>query len=167
MRIPPLAALLATVIALAGCNGGSNPPSNPPTVSQIAGEYTGTATDSVFGSGSAAVTLSQTASSIGGTLIETFGATTITNALAITIDLDGNVAGSATATVPSNANTCGFKVTGTYANSTGNLNGNYSAYSGCSGETGSFTMTQQCTDPSIPGAVHRRRPDSGHGILPC
>ncbi len=167
MRVPSLAALLVLVLTLSACNGNSNPPSNPPTVSQIAGEYTGTATDSVFGSGSAAVTLSQTASSIGGTLTETFGATTISNSLAITIDLSGNITGSAIATVPSNANTCGFKVNGTYDNSTGDFNGAYTSYSGCSGETGSFTMTQQCSDPSIPGALHRRRPEGGHGILPC
>lgn len=167
MRNASLGALLIALVAFSGCNSNSNPPSNPPTVSQIAGEYTGTVTDSTFGSGSAAITLSQKASSIGGTLTETFGTSTISNALAVTIDLDGNISGSAIATVNPAQPTCGFNVTGTYDSTTGDLKGSYTAYSGCSGQTGTFTMTQQCTDPSVPSSVDRRRPDGARGILPC
>lgn len=167
MRIASFAALVIAAAVVSGCNNNTNPPSNPATVSQIAGEYTGTATDSVFGTGTAAVTLSQKASSIGGTLVETFGSTTISNAVAVTIDLSGNLSGSAIATVNPSLPTCGFNVSGTYDPNTGNLNATYTAYSGCTGQSGSVTMTQQCTDPSQPTAVSRRRPQGAHGILPC
>ena len=166
MRTMSLAGLFVAIVAFSGCNGNSG--STTPTAPvQTAGEYTGTATDSVFGNGTAAVTLSQKASSIGGTLNTTFGTTTIANALAVTIDGSGNLSGSAVATVNPSQPTCGFTVTGTYNSSTGALNGSYAAYSGCASETGTFTLTQQCTDPSIPSAVARRRPDAAHGVLPC
>lgn len=167
MRIATFAALLIPIAVLSGCNGNTNPPSNPPTVSQIAGEYTGTATDSVFGNGTAAITLSQKASSIGGTLVETFGTTTLSSSLAMTIDLSGNLSGSSIATVNPSSPTCGFNVSGTYDPTTGNLNGTYAAYSGCTGQNGTVTLTQQCTDPSVPSALARRRPQGAHGILPC
>ncbi|HEV7180299.1 MAG TPA: hypothetical protein VGN11_10510 [Candidatus Baltobacteraceae bacterium] len=157
--------LVIALVAFSGC-GGSNSglPGNPQTVPQTGGEYIGTAADSAFGNGTAAVTLSQTASSIGGTLTETFGSTTISNALAITISFSGDVSGNGVATV--NGASCGFNVTGAYDPATGALTGKYASYSGCSGQTGSFTLTQQCTDPTNVQNT-RRRPEGGHGILPC
>ncbi|MEO9171371.1 MAG: hypothetical protein ABI282_10895 [Candidatus Baltobacteraceae bacterium] len=162
MRCIPVVALLAAVLALSGCNGSnSSLPTNPQSVPQTAGDYVGTVTDSAMGSGTSAITFSQTGSSIGGTLVETFPGLTLFNTFALVTDLSGNLSGNAVATVANSA--CGFKVAATYNSTTGQLNGTYTAYSGCSGETASFTLTQQCTNPS---SSFRRR-DGVHGILPC
>ncbi len=167
MRKSFSAGLVAVALVFTACNGSSSGlPSNPQTVSQMAGEYAGTATDSSLGNGTAAVTLSQKASSIGGTLTTTFGATTISQSLALTIDLSGNLAGSSVATVNPASPTCGFNIAAAYDPNSGVVKGTYASYSGCTGESGSFTLTQQCTDPSLPSML-KRRPEGGHGLLPC
>ena len=170
MRTSSLAALVIAALMLSACNANTNPPNNPPTVAQIAGEYSGTVTDSVLGNGTATVTLSQKASSIGGTVAETFGsgpvAVNVANTVALTIDFNDDLNGSGVASLGPGGSSCGFNFSGTIDPSTGVLNATYKAYSGCSGQNGSFSLTQTCTDPSLPSALHRRSPDA-HGFLPC
>ena len=158
-----LAGALCATLALAACNGSnsSSLPSGNSSVPQTAGDYTGTVNDSVMGAGTATVTLSQTGSSIGGTLVETFTGSTMQTSLALVTDLSGNVSGNAVATIGTGA--CGFKVAGTYGTSTGVLSGSYTAFSGCGGQTATFTLTQQCTNPT--SSIRRR--DGAHGIAPC
>lgn len=50
--------------------------------------------------------------------------------------------------------TCTFKITGTYANNgttSAVLSGSYTAVTNCTGDTGTFTLTQQCTDTVTSG----------------
>ena len=150
------------MLVLSGCNGSSSGlPANTQAVPVTAGDYTGTATDSAMGTGTAAITLSQTGSSIGGTLIETLAGGTLNNTFAVVTDTSGNLSGNSVATVNNVA--CGFKVAATYDSTTGQLNGTYTAYSGCTGQSGTFALTQQCTNPSS----SLRRRDGAHGIAPC
>ena len=162
MRSPSFVVFVAAILALSGCNGSSSGlPANTQSVPLAAGDFAGTATDSIMGSGTAVITLSQTGSSIGGTLLETLAGGTLNNTFAVVTDLSGNISGNSVATVNNVA--CGFKVAGTYNATTGALNGTYTAYSGCSGQSGTFALLQQCTNPSS----SLRRRDGGHGFLPC
>lgn len=153
---------LGAIVALAACNSnnGSTTPTVAPTPLKIAGEYTGTVTDSVAGAGTAAVTLSQTGAAVGGTLDFTFGATTVANALAMNVTPAGSLSGTALAQI--NGATCAFALTGTYNASTNVISGNYSASSGCTGQSGTYSLTQQCTDPA--SAIYRRPMAI---LLPC
>ena len=42
--------------------------------------------------------------------------------------------------------TCTFNTSGTYNASTYSLNGSYAAVTGCTGDTGTYALAQQCTD---------------------
>ena len=153
---------VGAIVALAACNtdNGSTAPTVAPTPLKIAGEYTGTVTDSVAGAGTAAVTLSQTGGAVGGTLDFTFGASAVANALAWNVTSAGALSGTALAQI--NGATCAFSITGTYNASTNVIAGNYSASSGCTGRSGTYSLTQQCTDPA--SAIYRRPMST---LFPC
>lgn len=163
MRLTSSVATLVVIFALIGCNkSNSGVPSTPTPVPQAAGGYSGTVTDSAMGSGTATLTLSQSGSSIGGTLVETFPTTTLNNTFALVTDVSGNLSGNGVATVNNVA--CGFTVAGTYNTTTGQLTGTYTAFSGCTGQSGTMTLLQQCTNPYT--ALRFRR-DHAVGVLPC
>ncbi|HZZ64486.1 MAG TPA: hypothetical protein VFE17_03235, partial [Candidatus Baltobacteraceae bacterium] len=42
--------------------------------------------------------------------------------------------------------TCTFSTTGNYNTGSQQITGSYSAVTGCSGQTGTYTLNQQCTD---------------------
>jgi len=157
-------AAIAGALIVSGCSGNNTSPAPQPTTPVVSGEYSGTVTDSVHGNGTAAVTpLSQHGGALGGTLASTFGATAVTQSLALAIGTNGSITGNALGSDAS-GNTCAFNVTGSYTASSNQLSGTYTAFSGCSGQNGSFTLTQQCSDPA--NAVARRNPLSG-GIPAC
>ena len=58
------------------------------------------------------------------------------------------------------ANTCAFTFTASYANNA--ITGSYSAANNCAGRTGTFSLSQQCTDPAT--SIDRTTKDV---ILPC
>ena len=91
MRTSILAGFLIASISFCGCSSNPAAPSNAPVVPQASGEFTGPVTDSALGKGTADLTLTQTASSLGGAMSETFGGTTLSGSAAITIDINGNV----------------------------------------------------------------------------
>jgi hypothetical protein len=57
--------------------------------------------------------------------------------------------------------TCTFSSKGSYNPTTGVLAGSYTAVTNCSGQTGTYSLTQQCTDTVT---SHARRETS---FLPC
>jgi hypothetical protein len=61
-----------------------------------------------------------------------------------------------------NGTTCTFSTTGTYNSATAVLSGSYSAVTNCTGDTGTYSLTQQCTDTVTSG---RRR--DGTGVVAC
>ncbi len=122
----------------------------------LAGQYTGTATDSALGSGTASTTLAETGSTLSGTvtLLAASGASLTQN---VTWTIGSNYALSGTTTIPqSGGGSCTFASSGQYSTSTFAITGSYTATSGCTGETGTFTLTQQCTNPATPAESERR-----------
>jgi hypothetical protein len=154
--------LLTAAIALASCNNSSTPSPNPtstPNIANISGDYTGTTQDTKGGAGTATATLTQTGSSAGGaiTITQTSGA--LTAQIALTISSSNAVKGSMVIDYP-DGTTCTFSTTGTYTNNGTNsavLSGSYTAVTNCAGDTGTYTLNQQCTDTVTSG---ERRIDS-------
>ncbi|HEV3091757.1 MAG TPA: hypothetical protein VGX91_10020 [Candidatus Cybelea sp.] len=107
----------------------------------IAGQYSGTVTDSALGYGSATANIATTQVSAGGWFNFTFGSATYANALAGETGFRG-VEGVFVATIGSVA--CNFAFRGRYDASGNTLTGQYKAVNGCSGESGSFSLTEQC-----------------------
>jgi hypothetical protein len=111
----------------------------------LAGYYTGTVTDSVLGTGTAAAGFAESWAAIGGTVDFSFGsgasATNVYNP-ASGFGGWGGVRGVWIQTIASTV--CSFGFRAQYNPSSFVLSGNYQAINGCSGENGSFTMTEQC-----------------------
>ncbi|HEY5341733.1 MAG TPA: hypothetical protein VIK27_11960, partial [Candidatus Aquilonibacter sp.] len=61
-----------------------------------------------------------------------------------------------------NGTTCTFSTTGTYDTSTNVLAGSYTAVTNCTNDSGTYSLTQQCTDTITNG----ERRDVG-GITSC
>ena len=148
--------ILIGTVALTGCNGSSTPSprtTSTPAIANVSGDYTGTTQDSVLGAGTAAGTLAQSGTSAGGAITITAPSATVTAQVALSINASNALAGSMVIDF-SNGTTCTFSTTGTYANNGSNsavLSGSYSATTNCSGETGTFTLNQQCTDTVTSG----------------
>lgn len=156
--------LLATAVAvcLTGCENGSGYSTAPAGPANISGDYSGTITDSVAGTGNANGTLAQSGNQAGGQIAFSPASGAQTLDVSLTIDASNAISGAMVvdyATAP----TCTFKVTGNYANATGVLSGAYTAVTNCSGESGTFSLTQQCTDTITD---HARR-DHTVGTTPC
>jgi len=141
---------LAAILVMPGCTTKSTPSSG---LAQVSGEYLGTAQDSVAGAQTVATTLAQHGSAVGGTLTLTTAGVPNTEAIAWTLTTAKGLSGTGTETV--GAATCTFAMTGTYNSSTNQITGTYTAVAGCAGTTGSYTLTQQCTDPAT---SDKRRP---------
>lgn len=146
-----LVALVACV-ALSACgssNSSTSPtPSPSPQLANISGDYTGTMTDAQGGAGTATATFAQQGSSVGGSLIDKESSQTISPAISLTVSASNAVMGAMVVDF-ANGTTCTFTTTGTYSNngtSSATLTGSYTAVTGCAGDTGTYSLTQQCTD---------------------
>lgn len=165
MHKPPLgtaAVLIAAALIFTACNKASTPSPAPTATaapSNVSGDYTGTITDSVSANSGTVKTgiLAQHDGNAGGVLVNTTSAGDVNAAMSLSVNSSNAVTGSMVVDYPSGT-TCTYSVTGTYTN-TGTppvtLNGNYSAVTNCAGETGSFALTQQCSD-TVTTAVDRR-----------
>ncbi|HXB84388.1 MAG TPA: hypothetical protein VNU22_13640, partial [Candidatus Acidoferrum sp.] len=74
----------------------------------------------------------------------------------------GDIFGAFESTIASAA--CEFYYSASYSSSNNELTGSYKAVSGCSGQTGTFTLTQQCYYSS--GRQHSVRREGG-GLGRC
>jgi hypothetical protein len=145
---------LAACLVLAACSSSSNNPS--PAYSNISGDYVGTMSDAQNGSGAATGTLAQHGNAVGGA-ITAAQTTTVSAQFSLALSTSNTITGTMVIDYPP-ANTgpvCTFSVTGSYNTSTNVLSGSYTAVTNCTSDTGTFTLTQQCTDTVT--NVDRRR----------
>ncbi len=161
MRRAPTHVIQSTVTAfvaaafLSACAGGVNasaptagtaaqaPPSafaqtgsNP-----LAGQYSGPAVDTVFGTGKLKASLAQSTGAVGGWITTTYQKASMTFSLAGTY-AKSSVAGVDVATI--NKVACAFTYTGKYDSSTHTLSIEYHAAHGCNGESGTLTLNKGC-----------------------
>lgn len=139
---------LAACLVLTGCNSSSSPsPSPTPQVPNLSGDYIGTLNDSQGGNGSATATLAQHGSSAGGAVTVTQTGGTIVAQISLAIASSNALSGSMVVNY-ANGTTCTFSTTGTY-NSSGStpvISGSYTAVTNCAGNSGTYTLNQQCLD---------------------
>lgn len=146
-----MALVLIAVVALAGCNSSNNSTPSPtptPQIANMSGDYAGTMTDSVGGNGTVTATFAQHGASAGGAITDRETSGAIVAQTAFTVTTSNAITGAMVVDF-SNGTTCTFSTTGTYSNNgttTAQIAGSYSAVTNCAGETGTFTLTQQCTD---------------------
>jgi hypothetical protein len=151
---PHVAALLvlsSSLFAMTAC-GGSAVPTHIPNIS---GDYSGMVNDTQGGSG----TLAQHGSSAGGAFTIAQATQTLTANFSLTMVSSNSFNGSVVIDYPSGGPTCTFHTTGTYhdnGSSSAGINGSYRAVTNCSGDTGTYSLAQQCTDTIT--SVDRRRP---------
>lgn len=138
----------------------------------LSGQYSGSVTDSTLGTGTAVANLVGAGVGLGGYFGFTFASTTYTNpTLAGGFGWNamqpkqtqpswgsggGNVYGVFESTIASAA--CEFSYSASYSPSDYTLTGSYQAVNGCSGESGTFTLTQSCY---YSGKQYGLRRDSG------
>lgn len=146
---------LSGALIVNGCSSSTQSVPLTPQLTNIAGEYIGTVQDSVAGAESAATTLAEHGPSIGGSLVLTAGTTTSNEAVAWTLTTANTLSGSGSMDV--NGATCTFSMTGAYNPANNQISGSYTAVNGCAGRTGTYTLTQQCSNPT---ASARRRPST-------
>lgn len=119
----------------------------------LTGQYSGSVSDSVLGSGTAISNFVGAGGGLGGYFVFTFGSANYDNPTIAGGDRDalqpnwgrgghGDVFGGFESTIAGTA--CEFAYSASYSSSDNELTGSYKAVNGCSGETGTFTLTQQC-----------------------
>ena len=159
LRFASIYAVIAT-IGLTACSSSNGTftanPSPTPSPANISGDYTGSITDAQTGSGTVAGTLAQHGGDAGGAMNITQTSITYPAQFAISITPANSTSGSIVINYGTGV-TCTFSTTGTYSNNgtTAVLSGTYSAVTNCAGDSGSYTLDQQCTDTVT--AMARRR----------
>lgn len=120
-------------------SAGSSPA--VPATRNLSGEYAGSVNDSALGAGTAAASFAGLGTSLGGYFGFTFGSASYSNAASAANTARG-MEGVFVATIASTA--CSFSFKARYNGSNNLLRGQYRAVNGCSGEHGTFRLTQQC-----------------------
>jgi hypothetical protein len=150
-RVDVRTILAAAVIVLSGCNGSSSSP--PAAIPNISGDYVGSVQDSVLGAAAVTGTLAQHGGSAGGGLVLTAGSATQNVAYSVVVDSSNAISGTMVEDLASGT-TCTFSTSGNYNPSTNQISGSYTAVTNCSGQNGTYTLTQQCFDTVT--SLHRR-----------
>lgn len=109
--------------------------------------------DAQGGSGTASATLAQTGFNAGGTVTVKETAQTVSAQISLALTSSNAVSGSMVIDF-ANGTTCTYSTSGTYNTATAVLSGSYTAVTNCAGDTGTYSLTQQCTD-TITGVRHR------------
>lgn len=173
LRIP--ATIAATTLLLTACAGAGSTSlpgsaSAPQAIpmrdagmaakSNFSGQYSGTFKDSAYGKGKASASYSQFHSALGGPLTITYKSKTVSSSVAQTVS--GNTVNGSSVRETGSLY-CTFSETASYSAKTRVWSGSYKAVYGCSGETGTFSLKQQCY---YRGTVTEDiRPDGG--ARPC
>jgi len=153
----------------------------------FSGMYSGSVTDSALGTGTAVANLAASGGSggdpLGGWMSFTFGSATYNNPTAAAprgqgdgggdggyvryLDGEGNnmIHGRFVSIIGSMA--CTFHYTATFYPSSFQLNGMYKAVNGCSGQNGTFSLTQQCFYQQVGHGGHGGRRGTGSGPGLC
>jgi hypothetical protein len=146
---------VAASLALAACNGSVATPAATPSPANISGDYSGTMQDTQSGSGTATATLAQHGATAGGAIAAALANATLNAQISLTVTSTDSVSGALVIDYPNNGPTCTFSTTGTYNASTNILSGSYTAVTNCTGDTGTYSLTQQCTDTVTSGGRRR------------
>jgi hypothetical protein len=160
----------ASCLLLAGCNGSAAPSVTratsagresapmPQRLSNISGDYLGTVQDAQGGTGNAKATLAQHNANAGGAVKDKEANVTLNVDVSLTITSSNTTSGALVIDFPParSGPVCTFSTTGSYDPSTGILSGSYTAVTGCPGDTGTYTLTQQCHDTVVTSGLPRR-----------
>jgi len=138
-RVSALA--ISACIALASCSSGTVV---PPAVVNMSGDFSGTFQDSVYGSAPATATFAQHGNNAGGSITIAYTSGTVVAQTSFTIAPISNAL-SGTLVIDYPTQQCTFSTTGTFDPNTNAVNVTFSPITNCTGETGSYSMTQQCT----------------------
>jgi hypothetical protein len=138
-------------IALAGCSSGTVV---PPSYTNISGDYTGTVQDAQGGSGTATATFAQHGSSVGGAITIAQASATVVAQTTLTISTTNSVSGAMVIDYASGTQ-CTFSTSGTYDPNSNVLSGTYTAVTNCTGDTGSYSLTQKCSATATSAADRR------------
>lgn len=155
-----LAFVLAPALVLSGCNGGGTSSTPPAQPSNLSGDYVGSVQDSATGTSAATATFAQHGSTAGGTLTTTVAGNPLNAQVTFAIASSNAITGSMVIDEP-DGTTCSFSTSGSYNAAANVLNGTYTAVTNCTGQHGTYTLTQQCTDTIT--SVDRRT----MGLTPC
>ena len=138
-----------------------------------AGQYSGSVEDSIVGYAFATASLAQQKHNVGGVVNETINNENDTNPIVLHASGTTLTGAEVAPNPPVGSGPCSFSVKARY--NTGNfvLSGSYTAVHGCSGESGTFSLTENCSYPrngslEATGARKGRnyaRPD--HGVTEC
>jgi hypothetical protein len=155
------AALVVLANACSGSGGSPTPPSSGTTPALIAGDYSGTISDSIAGSGALGLSVTQSGNKISGQFADTFSDFPQDN----TGSIAGTVTGSSfTGSMKSILGMCRLSLEGSVSGTT--LSGTFSASSCSYAETGTFSVAI-FTPPSIAGTYSGTEVDAflGNGTL--
>jgi hypothetical protein len=130
----------------------------PQHLSNISGDYVGTVQDTQGGTGNAKATLAQHDANAGGAVKVKETGQSITVDVSLTITSSNSTSGALVIDFPpaKSGPVCTFSTTGTYDTNGNVLSGSYTAVSGCTGDTGTYTLTQQCHDTVVTSTLPRR-----------
>jgi hypothetical protein len=148
--------MLAVAVALAACgSGGVGAPAAGTGQSSTAahsrgdaasrnysGEYAGTVKDSLYKKGKIHASFAQYQAAVGGSMTQTEGSSHSSTMSASFEVSDTTFTGTAATTIGSTV--CVFTIGGAYDTAKHSLHGSYQSASGCSAESGTFTMKQKC-----------------------
>jgi hypothetical protein len=143
VRISRIALAAAAAVALAACSKSATP--SVVTYANISGDYSGSIT-SGGSTTSVTGTLAQHGNAAGGNITSaTSPAQTASLSLVIST---ANALSGTIQSYDSTGSLCTFSTTGTYANNgvTASISGSYTAVTNCSGQSGTYALTQLCTD---------------------
>jgi hypothetical protein len=174
-----IAGFVVLSLALAGCaaNGSIGSPAanaaaqndaavQTPNIAMtnVAGQYSGVVHDSTLQKGSATITLTQSGMAAGGTFNAIYSSSkSVQSVVALSLSGRANLRGTSVGTVVSA--TCTFNEQAVYHPATYRLTGSYTAIHGCSGETGTFAVKEECYYV-IPTATDVVKPEIV-GLHPC
>lgn len=161
----------ASCLLLAGCSAAVAPSTTGPAnaaaagqsaamaqqVSNISGDYAGTVHDARGGVGTAKAVLAQHKTSAGGAANVKQAHQAIAVDLSLTINSANATSGAMVIDFPpaGSGPSCTFSTTGSYNPTTNVLSGSYTAVTGCTGDTGTYKLTQKCHDTVVTGSVDR------------
>jgi hypothetical protein len=171
VQMKAAAVAAASSLLLAGCSASVAPSTVGPAdkaaagnsaaisqqVSNISGDYVGTVHDAQGGAGTAKATLAQHIANAGGAANVKQAHHSIIVNISLTITSANATSGAMVIDFPpaKTGPACTFSTTGTYDRATNVLSGSYSAVTGCTGDTGTYKLTQQCHDTVVTGGVDR------------
>jgi hypothetical protein len=137
---------------------GRSSATEPQRLANISGDYAGTVQDAQGGSGNAKATLAQHGANAGGAVKDHVSNEIIPVDVSLTITAQNSTSGAFVIDFPpaGTGPVCTFSTTGTYDPTTNVLSGSYAAVAGCTGDTGTYTLTQQCHDTVVSAGLPRR-----------